>query len=80
MYFVVFLVVCLSNNKYIQVIISQRVKKLLQSGESKNHLWYITWPKRDKWTNPLMGWTSGADPMNSVKVYYAVLTSQSLPY
>jgi NADH dehydrogenase (ubiquinone) Fe-S protein 4 len=41
--------------------------KTLQSGDRYNNVWQIKW-KRDeeRWSNPLMGWTSTADPMSNV--------------
>lgn len=43
--------------------------KTLQSGDRFAHVWQIKW-KRDeeRWSNPLMGWTSTADPMSNVQL------------
>jgi hypothetical protein len=40
----------------------------MQSGNKYAHQWQITWKQQERWSNPLMGWTSSADPMSSVKV------------
>lgn len=52
------------------VIIAPRINKTLQSGGSVNHLWQITWKNEERWSNPLMGWTSTADPMSNVKLTF----------
>jgi NADH dehydrogenase (ubiquinone) Fe-S protein 4 len=44
------------------------MKKSLQNGEKYAHQWQLTWKNGERWTNPLMGWTSSADPMSQVKV------------
>jgi len=54
-----------------QVIISQRPNKSNQSGDKNVHHWQITWPNQERWTNPLMGWTSSADPMSTMKLYFS---------
>lgn len=53
-----------------KVVIAQRMNKTLQSGSSFVHQWQITWPNQERWMNPLMGWTSSADPMSSLKLTF----------
>lgn len=50
------------------VLIGQRPLKSTQSGQAFAHQWQITWKNAERWTNPLMGWSSSADPMAQVKV------------
>ncbi len=57
------------------VIITQRMNKTLQSGQKFVDQWQIYWKNSERWTNPLMGWTSSADPMSNVKVNLAVSNS-----
>ena len=52
------------------VVIAPRMNKTLQSGGATNHLWQITWKNQERWSNPLMGWTSTADPMSNVKLTF----------
>lgn len=41
-------------------------KSAMQSGLGKLGYWKMALDKRDKWENPLMGWSSTADPLNHV--------------
>ncbi len=52
------------------VIITQRMLKTLQSGTKFTDQWQIYWKSQPRWSNPLMGWTSTADPMSNVKVSF----------
>jgi NADH dehydrogenase (ubiquinone) Fe-S protein 4 len=52
------------------VVIAQRQLKTLQSGQRLSHQWQITWKNTERWSNPLMGWTSTADPMSNVKLNF----------
>ena len=52
------------------VTIMQNRKCAMTSGWGKTKPWHITWPKQEKWTNPVMGWTSSADPMHSVDLEF----------
>ncbi|RYG64013.1 hypothetical protein EON64_14825 [archaeon] len=51
------------------VVISQRFLKSVQSGAKFADQWQISWKNMatDRWSNPLMGWTSTADPLSNVK-------------
>jgi hypothetical protein len=43
--------------------------KTLQSGDRFDNLWQIKWQRdAERWSNPLMGWTSTADPMSNVQL------------
>lgn len=50
------------------VVIAPRLLKSQQVGNKYSHLWELSWKNGDRWTNPLMGWTSGADPQHAVRV------------
>jgi NADH dehydrogenase (ubiquinone) Fe-S protein 4 len=52
------------------VVISPRPLKTMQSGFAKSHQWNITWKNQERWSNPLMGWTSSADPLTSLKLTF----------
>lgn len=52
------------------VIIAPRHDKTMQSGQGHVHQWQITWKNRERWSNPLMGWTSSADPMSNVRLTF----------
>ena len=41
-------------------------KSAMQSGMGKLGYWKMALDKRDRWENPLMGWSSTADPLNHV--------------
>ena len=52
------------------VVIAPRMNKTLQSGGATSHLWQISWKNEERWSNPLMGWTSTADPMSNLKLTF----------
>jgi hypothetical protein len=52
------------------VVIAPRVVKTLQSGGRTDTGYTITWKNQERWSNPLMGWTSSADPMANVKLTF----------
>ena len=52
------------------VVIAPRLYKTLQSGDNTSYQWEITWKNQKRWSNPLMGWTSSADPMAQVKLQF----------
>lgn len=52
------------------VVIAPRELKTMQSGDANAYQWSITWKNRTRWTNPLMGWTSTADPMSNMKLLF----------
>lgn len=45
-------------------------KSAMQSGTNNVHFWQIDFDTRERWENPLMGWTSTGDPMSNVKVEF----------
>ncbi|XP_043476264.1 NADH dehydrogenase [ubiquinone] iron-sulfur protein 4, mitochondrial [Leptopilina heterotoma] len=50
------------------VRIYQPAKNAMQSGTNNTNFWQIEFETRERWENPLMGWTSTGDPMSNVKV------------
>jgi len=53
------------------VQIMQNNKSPTQNVTHKEKAWIITWQDKistDNWDNPLMGWVSGADPMQNMKL------------
>lgn len=50
------------------VIIAQRWLKTTQQGDKFSNQWQLFWKNSQKWSNPLMGWTSTSDPLSKVKV------------
>lgn len=52
------------------VIISQKAKSSMTSGQSATHPWHIQWQHEHRWGNGLMGWTSTADPMSNVDLKF----------
>jgi hypothetical protein len=32
------------------------------------HQWLLRWKAQERWSNPIMGWTSTADPLSSLEV------------
>lgn len=52
------------------VVIAPRQYKAHQSGYATSYQWEITWKNQKRWSNPLMGWTSSADPMSQVKLQF----------
>ena len=39
-------------------------------GDLQQYQWQLTWKHANRWTNPLMGWSSSADPMAQVKLMF----------
>ncbi|XP_032676705.1 NADH dehydrogenase [ubiquinone] iron-sulfur protein 4, mitochondrial [Odontomachus brunneus] len=51
-----------------RVRIYQPAKSAMQSGTNNIHFWQIDFETRERWENPLMGWTSSGDPMSNINV------------
>ena len=60
-----------------RVRISQPLRAATQQGEEQTK-WTIEWDKssQTKWTNPLMGWTSGKDTANQLDIILKFDTKQ----
>lgn len=45
-------------------------KNAMQSGTNNINRWQIEFETRERWENPLMGWTSTADPLSNMQVAF----------
>ncbi|XP_029664252.1 NADH dehydrogenase [ubiquinone] iron-sulfur protein 4, mitochondrial [Formica exsecta] len=54
-----------------RVRIYQPAKNAMQSGTNNIHFWQMDFDTRERWENPLMGWTSSGDPMSNIQVNFA---------
>jgi len=45
-------------------------KNAMQSGTARTHQWHIEFDTRERWENPLMGWTSSADPLSTMDISF----------
>ncbi|XP_050454700.1 NADH dehydrogenase [ubiquinone] iron-sulfur protein 4, mitochondrial [Cataglyphis hispanica] len=54
-----------------RVRIYQPAKSATQSGTNNIHFWQMDFDTRERWENPLMGWTSSGDPMSNIQVNFA---------
>lgn len=62
-----------------QVKIFVPPKSAMQSGSSKTNKWVIAFTNEERWANPLMGWTSNADPFSNLKLNFDTL-NQAIEY
>ncbi|XP_067635955.1 NADH dehydrogenase [ubiquinone] iron-sulfur protein 4, mitochondrial [Eurosta solidaginis] len=46
-------------------------KNVMQSGTDNIHHWQIEFDNRERWENPLMGWTSSGDPLSNMQVEFS---------
>lgn len=46
-------------------------RNTMQSGTNNLHKWRITFDERERWENPLMGWTSTADPLSNLELNFS---------
>ncbi|KAH0953282.1 hypothetical protein HN011_002140 [Eciton burchellii] len=51
-----------------KVRIYQPAKSAMQSGTNNVQFWRMEFDTRERWENPLMGWTSSGDPMSNMQV------------
>eukprot|EP00731_Ephydatia_muelleri_P016181 Em0009g605a len=42
----------------------------MQSGTDNTHYWCIAFDTQERWENPLMGWTSSADPLANLSLKF----------
>eukprot|EP00898_Chlorokybus_atmophyticus_P007865 jgi/Chlat1/807/Chrsp104S01256 len=49
-----------------KVLVYSPARTAMQQGVSKTHSWRMEFDSTQKWENPLMGWTSSADPLSTV--------------
>merc|ERR1712002_561853 len=43
----------------------------MQSGDYKTHTWRIEFDTRERWENPLMGWSSSGDPLSNMNIDFS---------
>ncbi|XP_043496932.1 NADH dehydrogenase [ubiquinone] iron-sulfur protein 4, mitochondrial [Polistes fuscatus] len=53
------------------VRIYQPAKNAMQSGTNNINYWQIDFETRERWENPLIGWTSTGDPHSNINVDFA---------
>merc|ERR1712216_742719 len=53
------------------VFIYSPARTAMQSGVEKTHQWLLEFENPERWRNPLMGWSSTADPMSNLKLYFS---------
>ncbi|KAE8738315.1 hypothetical protein FOCC_FOCC016215 [Frankliniella occidentalis] len=53
------------------VRICKPARNSMQSGSANTHHWEMEFESRERWENPLMGWSSTADPLSNLKVSFA---------
>jgi len=46
------------------------VKHAMQSGTNNTHNWKMEFETRERWENPLMGWSSTGDPLSNVQLSF----------
>lgn len=54
-----------------RVRIYQPPKNAMQSGTNNIHHWEMEFDTRQRWENPLMGWTSTGDPLSNMKIEFS---------
>lgn len=45
-------------------------KNCMQSGTNNIQYWEMEFDNRERWENPLMGWSSSGDPLSNMKVQF----------
>jgi len=56
------------HTKSRRVRIFKPTKNAMQSGTSNTKRWKIEFETRERWENPLMGWSSSGDPLSNIQV------------
>jgi len=51
-----------------RVRIFKPAKNAMQSGTNNTHKWKMEFETRERWENPLMGWTSSGDPLSNMNL------------
>jgi NADH dehydrogenase (ubiquinone) Fe-S protein 4 len=54
-----------------RVRIFQPAKNAMQSGTNDTKVWALEFENRQRWENPLMGWTSTGDPMSNLRLSFS---------
>lgn len=53
-----------------RVRIYKQAKNAMQSGTNDTHKWKLDFENRERWENPLMGWTSTGDPLSNLNLWF----------
>ncbi|CAL7948995.1 unnamed protein product [Xylocopa violacea] len=53
------------------VCIYRPAKSAMQSGTNNINYWQLDFDTRERWENPLIGWTSTGDPLSNVEVAFS---------
>merc|ERR1711972_829330 len=53
-----------------RVRIFMPAKNAMQSGSHNTHHWMMEFETQERWENPLMGWSSSADPLGNMQVKF----------
>lgn len=56
-------------NRLIRIF--KPARNTMQSGSANTHHWEMEFDTRERWENPLMGWSSSADPLSNLKLSFA---------
>ncbi|XP_017483421.1 PREDICTED: NADH dehydrogenase [ubiquinone] iron-sulfur protein 4, mitochondrial-like [Rhagoletis zephyria] len=54
-----------------RVRIYKQAKNAMQSGTYDTQKWKLDYENRERWENPLMGWTSTGDPLSNLNLYFS---------
>jgi len=54
-----------------RVCISVPARNAMQSGSNNTHKWKLEFEARERWENPLMGWSSSGDPLSNMQVKFS---------
>uniref|UniRef100_A0A4Y7NKZ6 NADH dehydrogenase [ubiquinone] iron-sulfur protein 4, mitochondrial n=1 Tax=Moina brachiata TaxID=675436 RepID=A0A4Y7NKZ6_9CRUS len=46
------------------------VRHAMQSGTNNTHKWKMEFDARERWENPLMGWSSSGDPLSNLQLSF----------
>jgi NADH dehydrogenase (ubiquinone) Fe-S protein 4 len=52
------------------VVISQKAQNAMTSASHASKSWRLSWKTEERWSNPLMGWTSTADPLSNAELKF----------
>lgn len=52
------------------VVISQMAQNAMGSSSGATKAWRLSWKTEERWTNPLMGWTSTGDPLGNAELKF----------
>ncbi|XP_053214560.1 NADH dehydrogenase [ubiquinone] iron-sulfur protein 4, mitochondrial-like [Panonychus citri] len=53
-----------------RVRVFKEAKNAMQSGNKNTYTWKLDFENRERWENPLMGWTSTGDPISNLSLKF----------